>query len=51
MVLSDEAAGFVDRQQFDFPPERDVYLDNLKVPLPHDVPELERILKVDHKLM
>ena len=43
MVLSDDPAGFVDRQLFDFPPERDMYLD---VPVPDDVPELENILMV-----
>ena len=46
MVLSDDPPGFVDRQLFDFPPERDMYLDDLKVPVPDDVPELENILKV-----
>lgn len=51
MVLSDDPSGFVDRQLFHFPLERDVYLDNLKVPLPDDVTELERILKVYTKLI
>ena len=46
MVLADDPAGFVDWQLFDFPPERDTYLDDLKVPVPDDVPELERVLKV-----
>ena len=32
MVLADDLAGFVDWQLFDFPPERDMYLDDLKVP-------------------
>ena len=46
MVLGDDPAGFVDRQLFDFPPERDMYLDDLKVPVPDDVPNLEKVLKV-----
>ena len=32
-----------DRQLFDFPPERDVYLDELKVPIPIGVPSLKDI--------
>ena len=47
MVLADDPAGFVDRHLFDFPPEIDMYLDDLKVPVPDDVPDLERVLKVD----
>ena len=31
---------------FDFPPERDMYVDDLKVPVPDDVPELENILLI-----
>ena len=46
MVLADDPAGFVDRQLFDFPPERDMYLDDLKVPVPEDIPDLEKVLKV-----
>ena len=46
MVLADDPAGFVDRQLFDFPPERDMYLDDLQVPVPEDIPDLEKILKV-----
>ena len=34
----DDPDGFVDRQLFDFPLERDVYLGDLKVPIPADVP-------------
>ena len=45
MILADDPAGFVDRQLFDFPPERDMYLDALKVPVPDDVPDLEKVLK------
>ena len=45
MVLADDPAGFVDWQLFDFPPERDMYLDDLKVPVPEDIPDLEEVLK------
>ena len=47
MLLADDPAGFVDRQLFDFPPERDMYLDDLKVPVPDDVPDIESVLKVN----
>lgn len=47
MVLAEDPAGFVDRQLFDFPPERDMYLDELKVPVPADVPDIESVLKVN----
>lgn len=46
MLLADDPAGFVDRQLFDFPPERDMYLDDLKVPIPNDIPEIESVLRV-----
>ena len=41
-----DPAGFIDRQLFDFPPERGMYLDDLKVPVPEDIPDLEKVLKV-----
>ena len=46
MVLADDPAGFVDRQLLDFLPERDLYLNDLKVPVPDDVPNTESILRV-----
>ena len=46
MILADDPAGFVDRQLFDFPPERDMYLKELKVPVPNDIPDIESILRV-----
>ena len=45
MLQADDADGFVDRQLFDFPPERNVYLDDLKVPIPQDVPKMMDIFK------
>lgn len=38
MLQADDPDGFVDRQLFDFPPEKDVYVDDLKVPIIQDVP-------------
>ena len=46
MLQVDDPDGFVDRQLFDFPPERDVYLGDLKVPIPADVPDLQEIFQV-----
>ena len=46
MLKVDDPDGFVDRQLFDFPPERDVYLGDLKVPIPADVPDLQDIFQV-----
>lgn len=46
MLQADDPDGFVDRQLFDFPPERNVYLDDLKVPIPQDVPKMMDIFKV-----
>lgn len=46
MLQVDDLDGFVDRQLFDFPPERDVYLGDLKVPIPADVPDLQEIFQV-----
>ena len=40
--------GFVDRQLVDFPPDRDVYLEDLKVPIPDDISDLKDIIKVVH---
>ena len=45
MLQADDADGFVDRQLFDFPPERNVYLNDLKVPIPRDVPKMVDIFK------
>jgi len=45
-LTSPEADGFNDRQLMDFPPEREVYLCELKVPIPDEVPKLSSIYKV-----
>ncbi len=45
MLLSDDADGFNDGQLFDFPPERDVHFDQLKTPLPSEVPGLKYIFE------
>ena len=42
MLLSDDADGFNDRQLFDFPPERNVHLDDF-IPIPVDVPDLSNV--------
>ena len=41
MLHSSDHDGMNDRQFFDFPPERDVFLDQLKVPMPEDIPNLK----------
>ncbi len=46
MLRVDDPDGFVDRQLFHFPPDRDVYLEDLKVPIPADVPDLKNVFKV-----
>ena len=46
MLRVEDPDGFVDRQLFDFPPDRDVYLEDLKVPIPNDVPNLKDVFKV-----
>ena len=38
-----DADGLNDRQLFDFPPERELMLDELKVPIPTDAPDLKMI--------
>ena len=43
MLHSSDHDGMNDRQLFDFPPERDVFLDQLKVPMPEDIPNLKAI--------
>ena len=43
LTKSPDADGLNDRQLFDFPPEREVLLDELKVPMPQDIPKLEEI--------
>lgn len=40
LTKSPDADGLNDRQLFDFPPEREVLLDDLKVPMPDDTPSL-----------
>jgi len=46
MLWVEDPDGFVDRQLFDFPPDRDVYLEDLKVPTPDDVSNLKDVFKV-----
>ena len=41
MLLSDDADGFNDRQLFVFPPQTDVLLDELKLPIPPNIPSLK----------
>ena len=43
MLHSSDHDGMNDRQLFDFPPEHDVFLDQLKVPMPEDIPDLKAI--------
>ncbi len=43
MLHSADQDGLNDRQLFDFPPERDVFLRELKVPVPHDIPTFKDI--------
>ncbi len=38
MLQADDADGFNDRQLFNFPPEGDVHFDELKIPMPPEVP-------------
>ena len=42
---SNDADGLNDRQLFDFPPERDLLLNELKVPMPVDTLSLKRIFE------
>lgn len=46
MLLSDDADGFNDRQLFAFPPQRDVFLSDLALPIPSDLPSLVNVYKV-----
>ena len=43
MLMSDDADGFNDRQLFCFPPQRDVFLGELKLPLPSHLPALRDV--------
>ena len=43
MLTSDDADGFNDRQLFCFPPQRDVFLGDLKLPVPSNLPVLRDI--------
>ena len=38
-----DADGLNDRQLFDFPPERELHLDDLEVPMPPDTPDLFQV--------
>ncbi len=44
MLNGDDADGLNDRQLFDFPPERELLLNELVVPMPVDTPDLKSIL-------
>ena len=46
MLLSQDADGFNDRQLIDFPPERELYLRELKVPVPVEIPKISDIYGV-----
>ena len=43
MLPSNDADGFNDRQLFSFPPQRDVFLKDLSLPIPSGLPSLEKI--------
>ena len=40
MFLLDDADGFNDQQLFSYPPQRDVFLKELALPMPSDLPSL-----------
>lgn len=46
MLLSDDADGFNDRQLFAFPPQRDVFLKDLALPIPSHLPSLENVYTI-----
>lgn len=48
MLLSEDADGFNNRQLMDFPPERELYLSELQVPVPDTIPKLKDIYQVLH---
>ena len=43
MLLSNDADGFNDRQLFVFPPQRDVFFNDLKLPIPPNIPSLQSV--------
>ena len=43
VLMSDDADGFNGRQLFCFPPQRDAFLRDLKLPIPSDLPSLHDI--------
>lgn len=43
LVNSPDADGLNDRQLFDFPPDRDVYFEDLKVPMPVNTTDLKEV--------
>ena len=43
LTNSPDADGLNDRQLFDFPPDREVFLDDLKVPMPPDTADLKEL--------
>ena len=47
--LVPDADGLNDRQLFDFPPERELLLDDLQVPMPPDTPDLFEVFLEIHK--
>ena len=46
MLLADDADGFNDRQLFAFPPQRDVFLKDLALPIPEHLPSLENVYTI-----
>ena len=52
-MLSNDADGFNNRQLFAFPPQQDVLLNNVKLPISHNVPSLKEIytlIRVIHEV-
>ena len=46
MLLSDDADGFNDHQLFAFPPQRDIFLKELALPIPSQLPSLENVCTI-----
>ena len=46
MLMSSDADGFNDRQLFCFPPQRDVFLGEFKLPLPSHLPASAMCMKL-----
>ena len=44
--LTPDSDGLNDRQLFDFPPDRELLLDDLVVPMPSHTPDLQQIFTI-----